>query len=336
MSVLNITNGDGAAELLQASTVDGDILPWRDPMHHGPFPTGLGLSELSVIRADYLSGPHNDTSAARRSFQERDDQLRNANRYDQIVLWFEHDLLDQLQILQLLDWFLEVDFDRTKLAIVCIDRFDGVPDFRGLGNLTPEQVATLWDVRRPVTRDQLHLARGGWRAFRSPDPRDLERFLMQDLSGLPFLGRALRRHLQDYPWLKDGLTRTERQILELVADGTSAPGLIFVENMNQEDVLFMGDWSTYRHIDLLCRAKSPLLNCAPDPEFQCPPQMTIPREDFLAQRLTLSEYGRRVLAGDARATDMIERDIWLGGVRLRSDQPLWMWEDDNDRLELIR
>ena len=294
MSTLHITNGDGAADLLKASTIGGDVLPWRDPMHHGPFPTGLGLSELSVIRADYLSGPHNDTSAARRSFQERDDQLRNANRYD------------------------------------------GVPDFRGLGNLTPEQVATLWDVRRPVTRDQLHLARGGWRAFRSPDPRELERFLLQDLSGLPFLGRALRRHLQDYPWLKDGLTRTERQILELVADGTSAPGLIFVENMNQEDVLFMGDWSTYRHIDLLCRAKSPLLNCAPDPEFQCPPQMTITREEFLAQRLTLSEYGRRVLAGDARATDMIERDMWLGGVRLRSDQPLWMWEDDNDRLELIR
>ena len=161
MSVLNITNGDGAAQLLQASSVDGDILPWRDPMHHGPFPAGLGLPELSVIRADYLSGPDDDPSAARQGFQQRDDQLRDANRYDEVVLWFEHDLLDQLQILQLLDWFLGVDFDRTKLAFICIDRFDGVPDFRGLGNLTPEQVATLWDVRRPVTRDQLDLARAG-------------------------------------------------------------------------------------------------------------------------------------------------------------------------------
>lgn len=335
MLVLNITNGDGAAGLLQASSVDGDILPWRDPMQHGPFPAGLGLSELSVIRADYLSGPDDDPSAARQEFRQRDDRLRNANRYDEVVLWFEHDLLDQLQILQLLDWFLEVDFDRAKLALVCIDRFDGVADFRGLGNLTPAQVATLWDARLPVTRDQLDLARDGWRAFRSPDPRDLQRFLTRDLAALPFLGRALLRHLQDYPWVKDGLTRTERQILELVADDTAAPDRIFVENMNREDVLFMGDWWTFRRIDLLCRANTPLLHCTPGPEFQCPPRMTITRKEFLAQRLTLSENARRVLAGEANASGMIERDMWLGGVQLRSDQPLWMWDDDNDRLELV-
>lgn len=335
MSVLNITNGDGAGNLLRASSVVGDILPWRDPMHHGPFPAGLDLSELSVVRADYLSGPTEDPSAARHDFEARDAHLRVAGRYTEIVLWFEHDLLDQLQILQLLDWFLDVGFDRTKLTLVCIDRFDGVPDFRGLGNLTPAQVASLWDKRQPVTCDQLKLARAGWQAFRSPDPRDLQRFTTCDLAALPFLGPALRRHLEDYPWRSDGLTRTERQILKLIADGISAPGRIFVENMNLEDVLFMGDWSTFRHIDQLCQAKTPLLQCAPGPEFQYPPKMVIARDDFLAQRLTLSESGRSVLSGTAHASDMIERDMWLGGVHLRSDRPLWMWDDDNDQLELV-
>ena len=335
MLVLNITNGDGAGNLLKASSVSGDVLPWRDPMHHGPFPAGLSLSELSVVRADYLSEPTADPSAARHGFEARDAHLRDADRYDEIVLWFEHDLLDQLQLLQLLDWFLDVGFDRTKLTLVCIDRFDGVPEFRGLGNLTPEQVASLWQTRRPITTMQLKLARAGWQAFRSPDPRDLERFTTRDLTALPFLRRALRRHLQEYPWRRDGLTRTERQILELVDDGISAPGRVFVENMNREDVLFMGDWSTFRKIDLLCQAKQPLLHCAPGPEFQYPPKMTIAREDFLAQSLTLTEIGLSVLSGNAHATDMIERNLWLGGVQLRSKQPLWMWDDDNDRLELV-
>ena len=105
--------------------------------------------------------------------------------------------------------------------------------------------------------------------------------------------------------------------------------------MNLEDVLYMGDWSTFRHIDQLCQAKTPLLRCAPGPEFQYPPKMVIARDDFLAQRLTLSETGRSVLSGQAHATDMIERDMWLGGVHLRSDRPLWMWDDDNDQLELV-
>ena len=123
MAVLNITNGDGAANVIKASSVAGDVLPWRDPMHHGPFPAGLDLPELSKVRADYLSGPGIDRDETRRGFRLRDDHLNGASRYDEVVLWFEHDLLDQLQILQLFDWFYETAFDRSKLTLICIRSF---------------------------------------------------------------------------------------------------------------------------------------------------------------------------------------------------------------------
>lgn len=38
-SQLHITNGDCAAEIIKASSLGGDVLPWRDPMHHVPLST---------------------------------------------------------------------------------------------------------------------------------------------------------------------------------------------------------------------------------------------------------------------------------------------------------
>ena len=163
----------------------------------------------------------------------------------------------------------------------------------------------------------------------------MERYVARDLSALPFLERPLRRHLQEFPWQQDGLSRTERQILQLVARGISSPGPIFVENMNQEDALFMGDWSTFRLVEDLCRADVPLLRCTPGPMFQYPPDMTIKRDAFLAQELALTDDGHRVLAGKTSAIDKIQRDVWLGGVALKSGSPMWMWDDDNSRLELV-
>ena len=93
MSVHNITDGGGAGNILKASVVEGDVLPWRDPMHHGPFPGGRDPDEVSLIHAEYLAGPGLNCTEVERDFRLRDDHLRAATKYDQVVLWYEHDLL---------------------------------------------------------------------------------------------------------------------------------------------------------------------------------------------------------------------------------------------------
>jgi hypothetical protein len=335
MRVLHITNGDGAANLIKESVILGDVLPWRDPMHDGPFPAGLGLDELSEKRAAHLAGPGINVEEVVRDFRLRDDHLKSAARYDEVVLWFEHDLLDQLQILQLLDWFAGASFDRSNLKLISIDRFEGVPGFRGIGQLSPDQVATLHDIRQPVTAEQVEVARCGWAAFRSSDPRDLERFSRGGLGALPFLARALRRYFEEYPDVHDGLTRTERQILKLVDGGTSAPGRLFAENMDLEDALFLGDWSFFRIVAGLCAAAEPLLGCEPYDAFQYPPGMTIAWDEFRQQRLSLTERGRQVLASAGGRRAKLARDIWFGGVHVTSGQAMWMWDSKAESFELV-
>ena len=325
MPDLHITNGDGAANLLKNSSIAGDVLPWRDPMHHGPFPLGR-LDTVSKIRAHYLGG--DDQSDAERDFRLRDTHLRGFRNYDTVTLWFEHDLLDQLQIVQILDWFADQDLKGTALRMVCIDSFQGIDPFRGLGQLTPAQIGTLDGSGACVTPDQMDLAKTVWDAFRSENPLDLETVLQGDLGPLPFLKTALQRHFMEYPWSQTGLTRSESQLLALARDGVNSPVDLFVQNMDLEDAFFMGDWPTFRIIGTLCQGG---LLTSPEP-FRHPSFDPDDRKRFRDQRLSLTPYGQQVLDGQANAFAAMPRDMWLGGVHLHSDKPMWTWDADANRL----
>ena len=331
---LHITNGDQAADTLKQFRAGEDVLPWRDPMIDGPFPAGLDLPAASKLRAAHLAGADLTHEQVLRDFRLRDEHLAAAPRYDEITLWFEHDLLDQLQILQLLDWFSNAGLNDARLTMICIDRFPGVVPFRGLGQLGPAQMATLADKKVPVTTRQLELAKEGWAAFRSSDPRDIETFLAQDLRPLPFLQAALRRHLQEFPSISNGLGRTDQQILLLVSEGQTRPEPIFVANMNLETALFIGDWGTYRHIKDLCQGGQPLLRCQPGGEFRSPPDHTLSHEHFRKQELSLTDKGIRVLAQSEDVFAAMEIDRWLGGVHLLSGKPCWRWSEQAGRLEM--
>ncbi len=334
---LHITNGDAAASLLEAGPIPGDVLPWRDPMHLGPFPAAVDLDRLAEVRAGYLGGPETaGREEALRAFRQRDQLLRRAPTYERVLLWFEHDLLDQLQLLQLLDWFHGADLGAARLEMICIDAFDGVEPFRGLGQLDAPRLASLFPRRVPVEPRQLSLASAGWAAFRASDPGELESFLASDLSALPFLHAALSRHLEEYPDATSGLTRTEAQIATLVARGISDPVDVFLANMDLETVLFMGDWPTYRRIGGLCGGDDPVLLCDSDEPFRFPPHDRLDPDAFRAQRLGISNTGRRILSGERDAFDTLRRDEWLGGVRVKSGVAMWTWNTEAERLERRR
>lgn len=277
---LNITNGDGAAEVLKATEIDGEFLIWHDLMFEGPFPAGLDLAKTSELRAEYFGQHYPKDKDASATFRDRDQSLCATDDFDSITLWYEHDLLDQLQILQILDWFATAGIDRHKLRLLCIDAFPGIKPFLGLGQLQPQDIGELQPV--PICAKQLETAQSGWKAFRSPDPRAMEAFLRQDSGSLPFLGNALRRHLEEFPATDDGLSRTERQLLEIVSAGVGEPGALFAENMARENVFFMGDWSTFRHVGELCGGPRPLLRCAGKEGFKFPPGHGLAMAEFRA------------------------------------------------------
>src|SRR5215813_4955223 len=104
--MLHITNGASVGASLGQSGLPGAVLAWQDVLHEGPVPTDLALDELRPVRARFLADAYNvryeDTLA---ELAARDTVLASCANEDEVVLWFEHDLYDQLQLLQILDWF---------------------------------------------------------------------------------------------------------------------------------------------------------------------------------------------------------------------------------------
>ena len=133
---LHITNGDSASNTIEKCGVQGQVLPWRDVLHDGPVPGHVSRERLSDERARFLADPlFGGYQRVRADFAERDELLNRAGEFDEVVLWFEHDLYDQLQILQILDWLADLDLGSTRLSMICIDAFPGIEPFYGIGQL---------------------------------------------------------------------------------------------------------------------------------------------------------------------------------------------------------
>ncbi len=323
--MLHITNGDAAADLIKDAVFSGQILAWRDVLHEGPVPAGLALPQLSDLRGAYIAaqgwGKLYDVKA---SFAERDGLMARFRENDEIVLWFEHDLYDQLQLIQLLAWFFVRERGATKLSLICIGEYPGIHPFHGLGQLTANQMAALFPVRHIVTHKELKTGLLAWQAFTSADPTEIEKLLATNLTALPFLRNAMLRHLQQFPSTLNGLSRTEQQILTAVAHGKQTPGEIFVFDQAQEEHVFMGDWTLWSYVKRLCEAPEPLLKTANGAPFRLPLEELNP--EFLAQTLHMTEAGQAVYENEFDAVDLNGIDRWLGGVHLQGPDAAWRWD----------
>ena len=319
-SPLHVTNGDSAGNTLRQTALGGAVLPWQDVLHEGPVPAGP-RRELLQARAAFLSacgwGSRRSLLA---SLEERDRQLTRAlGDGQQVVLWFEHDLYDQLQLV-----------DALALAapgvpeLIVVGSFPGRPAFRGLGELTADELETLWPARRPAGRDTLAAAVSVWAALRHPDPSELAAAARADLPGLPFLGPALLRLLEELPAPGDGLSGTERRALRAVAEGAATPAAAFLAAEDLEAATFLGDAWFYRALAALGTGPDRLVETQAGDPLPPPPPVGDARA-FARLPLRLTGPGERVLDGVQDRVALLGLDRWLGGTHLTAAAP-WRWD----------
>jgi hypothetical protein len=278
-------------------------------------PAGLPLAELSAVRADFIAGQGwSDAGEVRREFQARDEVLAGFGAHDEVVLWFEHDLYDQLQLAQLLDFFAGAERGETRLTLVC------GPEY--LGSSTPERLAERFEERAAVTDEQLALGRAAWTAFRSPDPRAVASRVMSDMPELPFLRTALIRHLEQFPSTRNGLSRSEQQALEAIDAGAGTVGEAYLASHQQrEDPIWMGDATFAAYLEALAAGPSPLVALGADGA-----------PDAMARTVALTDAGRAVLEAREDRVRLNGIDRWLGGVHLQGPEAAWRWDVAHRRL----
>lgn len=317
-TMLHITDGESVAGTLRQSTVPGEVRIFGDLMYEGPAPAGLSDAEWWDMRSRFLSENRGLTLAeTRQAVRAYEDSLDAISNRDETVLWMDHRLSDQLILIMLLEWFYRLHRGRSTLSLICVGHYPGMENFVGLGHLTGEQLASLADTRSPVSEAEFALASVAWNAFTSPVPSDIELVLARDTSALPFLAPALRRHLEQFPSVENGLSRTERQALSVLRDRGPLPALrLFFAVQKMEDPLFMGDLSFFAILRELASAHFPLIQMESYAG-------NLPSE---SSAVTLTEFGSRVLdlQDDHVKLNGIER--WLGGVHLTGTDAVWRWD----------
>lgn len=313
MPILHIVNGDSTRMGLERSSVPGTFSSWSDILYEGPTPPNASPADWRRVRVAYLAsqgfGSEEDIAE---QYRREDAALERWVDQDEVVLWCEHDLYDQLILIKHLSWIgnaVGAAGAATRFSLVCDDTY--------LGPLKPEQFPPLFSMREPITDAQIELGTRAWVAFCGDDPRAILPFASTPSRDLPFLPGALHRYLEEFPSVEHGLSRSEAQILRSLADGELSPDDLFGALVRTEARIFMGDSSFWAIVRRLSQERHPLLTLdVRDRPSRLPTGI-----------VRITDTGRGVLSGRADRIALNGIDRWMGGVHLTPSR-CWRWNGE--------
>ena len=324
--MLHIINGDSTAGTLKQTAIQGEKFSFRDALICGPTPAGVDRSEWIELRANHLSEFYGvEIESCRSGLLEQEQILSNLNSHDEVVLWFEHELFCQVNLLYLLHRLAGMSSTPARTSLINIGSFPGRENFRGLGELDVEELASLFPARKQLTAQELSLGARAWDAYCSADPTEIEHLLSQDTSAFPFLQTAFRAHLQRFPSTNNGLGQIENRGLDLIDRGLHKFTQLFPRFVAEESVYGLGDSQFWLTLKPLARVSVPLLSIQSGEGES---------GEISNVDVSITETGRAVLKNEADHVDLNGIDGWLGGVQLSGRHQIWRWDGANQRLEL--
>lgn len=286
LPTLHVLNGDASVPAFTKANLPGQILVWREVLSEGPVHATLPENEFWQKRQEYITQLANEpTDAYHAKVLEEVEKLEQSHLFFEVILWFDADLMCQVNLLFLLSRLQQC---KPNLVSVCTP----APG-ENIGLLNAAQFQGLMENRQQLTDDQLLVAREMWELYASPQPLKLQLYIQQVSAPLLHLEAAMQLHFSRFPGCADGLSQPERALLYLIQEGAASM-----------DALMKQFWAAlpgYGFGDL--QLKQLLSRLQPDLA-----QTTEP--------LKLSFFGERVLQGYANYKP---KPHWLGGTEINGN-----------------
>ncbi|MCE5281985.1 MAG: DUF1835 domain-containing protein [Deltaproteobacteria bacterium] len=258
---LHITSGDWAGGSLAKAGLPGDVFVWHDILYDGPRRPGWPDDDTRKARALFLeefTGGGLDGEGILKTLRHQYERLAKAAAHERIVLWFDACLFDQSMLAHILTCLHLRGMREAEL--LCVDAFPGIEPFHGLGQLQPEQLASLYDNRRPLTDEQFRFAAVVDDAFATQDAAMFAELTALADAPLPWVPAAVTRWLEEQPDPATGLGRLERLALAAVRDGCERPDRIFASVAAADTPpQFWGDTALWAKINGLATRVPPLV-----------------------------------------------------------------------------
>jgi len=331
LRTLHIRCGHDLQAPLKEAGFGGDYYVDIYPYLMGPVREGSGCIEQRARHIVDCYGdqfdPPLEYEGQLRALEDGERALHDSADYERVVLWFEHDVTDQLSLIHLLGHYAR-HRRPPRLELVNINDFPGARRFTGLGELPPEALRLLWNTRKPVSAAQLRLGLDAWRALANPDPRPLAAIMRGNTPALPLLAPALHRHLRELPSAANGLSLTEELALTLMAQppsnwsGTVNLAKVYSTiHWDIDPLPGQGDGHVRDRVLNMEGASGRIFErrggVGPDGKSRPP----------WTDTLSITELGRAVLKGEVDFMSLTPPSRWVGGVQVGAGMPDWRWDD---------
>ncbi|WP_242929326.1 DUF1835 domain-containing protein [Pontibacter vulgaris] len=298
---LHILNGDASIPAFKAASLPGEVIVWREVLSEGPAIYTLPEEEFWRKRQEFITSSYN-SSAEEYKTKVLDEvkKLKEAHAFFEVILWFDADLMCQVNLLYLLQLLYH---QKVRIVSICIPFED-----KNISYLKPEQIRELFDNRMQLQPEQLEHTDTLWRLYAGPDPMALQNYLQQHAGSLPLLYNALNLHLKRFPAINTSINHAQMVLLQAIAEGYTPQKALMQQFWKLEHGYGFGD---YQLLDLLESLQ---------------PELVSTTEPFI-----LTEQGKLVATAKQKYKRWLEHKPWLGGVQLSAHSP-WFYDAEKSQL----
>lgn len=296
---LHVLNGDSTLSMMNKQKIEGNKVVWREVLCEGKTNPAVGSPEFWQERMNFFETFFEAEQAQFEDYAIKEfEKLKDFQSYDEVVLWFEHDLFCQINMLALISWFAQQDTSATTVSLVCLGIFENYEKLVALGEIDAKYYPQLFENRRELHQEDFDIASTAWNAYCSDQPIQL--LSIKTNKTFPYLQAALEAHVRRFPSVKNGLNQIENRMLNLVADGVDNPHKLVGQILKVYPNYGFGDLQYYGYLKRML------------PLFKS------------LQPLLLNENGEAVLAGKKDFQTLIQVDEYLGGAQVSQ----FRWDDD--------
>ncbi|WP_442266005.1 DUF1835 domain-containing protein [Tenacibaculum sp. ZS6-P6] len=213
---LHITNGDVTTQILKNLKIEGEIITWREMLCEGKTTTDVGSEDFWKIRYDFLSSAYKVTKKTFIDFTLKEYRNLCKQNQDEIVLWFDHDLFCQVNLVAVVSWLKKYRKGR-KITLVQTNISDQSQSRYGFSGISKDELTVLYNNRVTLSQDDIEYADYIWQLYCSDSPLRLETVhKFNPSSPFIYLTDAINAHLRRFPSLENGLNKIENTILHTV------------------------------------------------------------------------------------------------------------------------
>lgn len=242
-SILHITNGDSTTNYLKKLNFSGDFITWREMLCEGKTTTDVGSETFWKNRFDFFKTSYKVSKQKFIDFTIKEYRsLCNHKEQKEIVLWFEHDLFCQINMIAVISW-LKRYRNGYNISLVCSGKIKDPNKMFGLSELNASKLKNHFKNRIELKQDDIEYADYIWQLYCSNSPLRLETIYKFNTSAaFKYLASAIEAHLQRFPSTINGLNKIENNILEAAIhkNPTSKKQLIS-QLLKEENIYGFGD-----------------------------------------------------------------------------------------------